>query len=76
MPTTDLSERDRQIRHCVYTFFVERGQAPTYEQAAQQFGLAPEGGRLAYRRLHEHHAPSLARIAQSHRYTDRRQATA
>jgi len=45
-----------QIRHYVYAYFVEHTQPPTYEQAAQQFGLPPEEGRLAYHRLHERHA--------------------
>jgi hypothetical protein len=56
MPATGLSERDWQIHHFVYAYFVERGRPPTYEQAAQQFGLAPEEGRLAYQRLHQRHA--------------------
>ncbi len=56
MAATDLRERDWQIRHFVYTYFVEHEQPPAYEQAARHFGLAPEEGRLAYRRLHAHHA--------------------
>ncbi len=56
MPAIELSERDWQIRHFVYAYFVERGEPPRYEQAAQQFGLVPEEGRLAYQRLHGRHA--------------------
>ena len=56
MSTTDLSERDWRIRHYVYSYFVEHAQPPTYKQAAQQFGMTPDEGRLAYRRLHERHA--------------------
>src|SRR5271157_4601792 len=40
MPTTNLNERDWQIRGYVYTYFVEHEQPPAYEQAAKQFGLA------------------------------------
>jgi hypothetical protein len=70
MSTTDLSERDWHIRHYVYTYFVEHVRPPTYAQAAQQFGLAPEEGRLAYQRLHQRHAvfldPGTRNIRMAH----------
>lgn len=55
MSTTDLSERDWQIRRYAYTYFIEHARPPTHEQAAEHFALAPEEGRLAYQRLNEAH---------------------
>ena len=42
-----LSERDWQIRHYVYSFFVLHAQPPTSDRVAKQFGLLSQDGEEA-----------------------------
>ena len=46
------------------------GELGSNEQAAQQFDLAPEAGRLAYQRLHQRHAlfqdPGTGNVRMAH----------
>ena len=56
MANIKLNQQDWDIRLFVYEVMVTTGQAPTYHETAQRFGISSEEARLAYHRLHEAHA--------------------
>ena len=63
--TPGATEQDWQIRHFIYSYFVDHEGPPTYEQAADAFGIAPEAARRSFERLGERHAVFLEPGTQS-----------
>ena len=49
-------ERDWTVRSVVYGFVVEHGRPPAAEETAAGLGIGADKARLAYGRLHQHHA--------------------
>ncbi|MCC6801774.1 MAG: hypothetical protein IT319_02730 [Anaerolineae bacterium] len=56
MTAPRLSENDWQVRHFVYTFFVENEIPPSLADAANRFQITEAEARLAYHRLNDAHA--------------------
>lgn len=50
-----LSQQEWDIRHFIYTFFVENERPPTPDDAAKAFSLTVEDARFAFQRLNDHH---------------------
>lgn len=55
MPDTPLTQQDWDIRLYIYDTLAATGQAPSYQETAEHFGIGAEVARLAYRRLHNAH---------------------
>jgi hypothetical protein len=50
-----LTPFDLEVRHHIYTFFVEHIRPPTVEECAAHFGKTVDAMRAIYHKLNEHH---------------------
>ena len=52
----DTDRLDQQVRHFVYTYFVEQTRPPTTGETAGHLNIDPDDAAAAYRRLDRKHA--------------------
>ncbi len=65
-----MDERDLKLRELTYQLFVDRGRAPTLDEAASAAGYTRPELESGWRRLHEAHALVLNRATTEIRMTN------